>query len=296
MTVDSRNKVIISADDFGKCMEMDVAILKAFKSGFLTSTCIMSNGKNFEFALNEILPQCERLGMGCHLNIIEGKSFLEKGSKSHLCDSSGVFNKSFTQIMAGAKNKKFIVEVETEFRAQIEKTLERCKIDHLNSHVHVHGIPEIFELTCRLAAEYKIPAVRTQAEQPYFASDRKKYARMGMKDVSLNYAKNMLLNLFSKKNFETAKSYGIKTNDRFIGLLFTSYMDKGVILDGLRAVANESGASGIVCEVLVHPYFYENPTENDFRKFNEYLVTQDENIVKEVRDLGFEITNFSCYC
>lgn len=286
-----QNKVIFSADDFGKCTEMDVAILKAFQKGVLTSTCIMPNGANFEIAHKEILPQCEGMGLGCHLNVIEGKSSLEKSSGSLLCDSSGVFNKGFGYMIANSTNKSFLAEVEAEFRSQIEAALDVCHIDHLNSHVHVHGIPAIFDLTCRLAVEYKIGAVRTQSEVPYFASDKRKYSQMGIVDVSLNYAKNILLNLFTKKNRETVKKYGLMTNDCFVGLLFTSYMDKGVILDGLKAVNANYGNSAI-CEVLVHPYYYEAEQEKDFRKFEEYLLTQDDEIVKEIRELGFEFTKF----
>ena len=41
----------------------------------------------------------------------------------------------------------------------------------VDSHVHVHSIPRIFELVCRLAKEYGIRQIRTQYEKPYIIPD-----------------------------------------------------------------------------------------------------------------------------
>ena len=59
-------------------------------------------------------------------------------------------------------DKEFLIQVETEFRAQIEKTINQTKIHHLDSHVHTHAIPNIFKITLNLAKEYNIPYIRTQ--------------------------------------------------------------------------------------------------------------------------------------
>ena len=63
MRENSLKKIIFSADDFGKCREMNIAIQKAFLSGVLTSTCIMTNGNDYDYAAKEIYPQCEGLGL-----------------------------------------------------------------------------------------------------------------------------------------------------------------------------------------------------------------------------------------
>ncbi len=289
MRENSLKKIIFSADDFGKCREMNIAIQKAFLSGVLTSTCIMTNGNDYDYAAKEIYPQCEGLGLGCHLNIIEGKSFLYKDSRSLLCDAFGNFNCGYGYMLLNSHNKSFLDEVEVEFRAQIEKSLNSFKIDHLNSHVHVHGIPAFFKLTCKLAKEYGIPYVRTQKELFYGVSELGKYKEMGVLDISLNFVKNILLNSFTSCNVKFLKSEKLFTNDYFIGLLFTSYMDKRVILDGLKKIPE--GPS--VTEVLIHPYYFEDLAKSDFRKEREYLLTQDKDIVSKIEELGFVFANFS---
>lgn len=285
----NNKKLIFSADDFGKCEEMDVAILKGFQNGVLTSTCIMANGENFDRAFGEILPQMSEIGMGVHLNIIEGKSLLNKTTQSMLCDLSGRYNKGYLYMLANSVDKKFLNEVEAEFRVQIEKILSCMTVDHINSHVHVHSIPAIFEITAKLAQEYGIKAIRTQGEVPYFAANVSKYLQMGICDTGVNIVKNTLLNVFTPKNKETAKHHNLITNDFFTGLLFTGYMDKMTVLQGLKALKKRNG----VVEVLVHPYLYKSEEEADIRKHTEYLLTQDEYIKTEIVNLGFEFSKFS---
>lgn len=288
----SSKKLIFSADDFGKCEEMDYAILKGFENGILTSTCIMANGDNYDHAVNEIYPQCSQIGMGCHLNIIEGKSLLNKTSTSRLCDISGNYNKGYLQMLANSSDKKFLAEVEAEFRVQIEKILSDFsneQIDHINSHVHTHSIPAIFEITAKLAQEYGIPSIRTQCEVPYFVPNVSKYVNMGILDTGLNIVKNTLLNMFTPQNKDTARKYNLKTNDFFIGLLFTGHMDKITVLNGLKAVKKENS----VTEVLVHPYLYSSNTKIDLCKQIEYLLTQDETLNSEIVKIGYDFSKFS---
>lgn len=291
------NKIIFSADDFGKCEEMDEAILKGFENNVLTSTCIMANGNNYDSAVNEIIPRfpidLRQGGLGCHLNIIEGKSLIA-GKNSMLCDSFGNYNKGFIYMLVNSYNKKFMHEVEAEFRSQIEKLLSDKaigleRLDHINSHVHTHAIPRIFELTCKLAYEYGFKNVRTQAEPFYFADNIEKYIKMGLIDSGANVIKNLLLNTFNLKNKSTLDNYDLKTNDRFIGLMFTAHMDESTILGGLKSVKHEEA----VTEVLVHPYIYSPDDTKNKDKYNEYLLTQNHDLRRKIESLGFEFVPFS---
>lgn len=292
---ESKKKLIFSADDFAKCEEMDIAILKGFQSGLLTSTCIMANGENYDNAVNVILPQFpddfKNGGLGCHLNIIEGKSLLKKSPDSMLCNKDGVYNKDFIYMLINSYNKKFMNEVEEEFRSQIEKLINDPnigleRIDHINSHVHIHAIPKIFELTCRLADEYGIKAVRTQRE-PFYTMPFSKYKEMGVLLVSANIIKNVLLKFLSIRNVETAQKYCLKTNDKFVGLLFTGFMEEESVIRGLCAVKNEDS----VTEVLVHPYFSEEKKISIFKK-REFLLTQNEALREEIVKNGFSFGRF----
>ena len=70
----SKKKFILNADDFGMSKAHNRAVLDGYNNGFLSSASICANGPSFESAVNEILPECQNLSLGVHLNIIEGKS------------------------------------------------------------------------------------------------------------------------------------------------------------------------------------------------------------------------------
>lgn len=276
-------KIIFSADDLGNGLEVNSGILKGVLSGIISSTCIMPNGAFYSQAVNEILPQFRNIGLGVHLDIIENKSLLNKNSKSLLCDISGRYNNSYQKLIKKSNDKNFLTEVEAEFRSQIESVLSVSKVDHLNSHVHTHAIPPIFELTCKLANEYGIKCVRSQYEKNYF---------LPQKSLNFNYPINLvkvgLLKGFSLVNRVTAHEYGIVTNDRFVGIRYTGFMDRESVLGGLSRVKD-----GQSVEVLIHPYFYETVKQKDKNRFGEYLLTQDGCLKTDIEVMGFE---FGTYC
>ena len=82
-------------------------------------------------------------------------------------------------VVCDARNRQYFVSLLQE----IEKVLDKVEAKHLNSHVHVHGIPKIFELTCKLAKEYNINYIRTQFEMPYLLPDIKKYLKLADNDT-----------------------------------------------------------------------------------------------------------------
>ena len=157
-------KFILSADDFGMSKAFNKAVLEGYEFGILKSCSLCANGEAFDEAISDVIPKCENLSVGVHLNIIEGKSLT---NPDMLTDKNGVFNQGYISIMLKSLDKKFLNQVEKEFRAQIEKIQALTKVDHIDSHVHTHAIPNIFKLTVKLAKEYNIPCIRTQHEKPY---------------------------------------------------------------------------------------------------------------------------------
>lgn len=268
-------ELIINADDFGMSRTVNQAIVDGYNNGILTSTCIMANMPAFEDAIRK-LNQIEGIGLGVHLNIIEYKTILktlEKNSK--LYDKEGRFNNGFVQMIIKSFDDDFMFEVEQEFRAQIETVLQYAKPDHLDSHVHTHAIPRIFNLVCKLAKEYGIPCVRTQFEHPYYAKNHKKYF------LKINYYVNMIkiliLNTFTLINRLTVKKYGLKTNDCVIGVGYTAMMDENTIFSGIKKVANNNE----LLEVICHPDTNEKRPSN----LKEYQAVTNENLKQFIQSL-----------
>lgn len=272
-------KFILNADDFGMSKEYNKAVLDGYNNGFLTSASLCANGNAFSAAVNDILPECPGLGLGVHLNVIEGKPLTKC---KLLTDKNGNFNKGYLSFILNSHKKDFLNELEQEFRAQIELVKKYAKPDHIDSHVHVHAIPEIFKLTCKLAPEYEIPFIRTQYEQMYFVPSAKKHLSIA---YCLNIIKILLLNTFTMVNKKTAKKNNLKTNDYILGVGYTGMMDSTTVEYGLRNLDDDC-----IAEALIHPCSYSGNIKNSHS--TEFSITLDKKLEDKIRRLGFEITNY----
>lgn len=271
--------LIINADDFGYSKENNEAVLRGLESGIVTSCSLMVNMPGFEDALN-IIKKLLDTDIGFHFNIMEGESLT---NSNLLSNSRGVFNKDYVHLLLHSKNKNYIKQIEDEFKAQIERALHYCRITHIDSHVHIHSIPEIFEIFVKMAKEYDIKYIRTQNEIPYLSIRNS----LDIKFIP-NILKNILLNTLSNGNKNELKKFGIKTNDYIIGVLYTGMMDENTILKGLKRIKKDN----TVTEILFHPYFDENNADKR-NNYREYLITQNPNLKENIKKLGFALTKYS---
>lgn len=272
-------KFILNADDFGLTSYHNQAVLEGYNNGFLTSASLCANGEAFDSAVHDILPDCPNLGLAAHLNIMEGKSLTDCPL---LTDENGQFNVGYGYLMLNQKKTELLQQIEAEFRAQIEKVINNTKIDHIDSHVHTHAIPEIFKITCKLARDYGIKYVRTQYEELYFIPKLIKHFSI---NYPLNLVKIALLQHFTKINRKTLDEYGLKTNDFIIGVGYTGMMDSDAIKYGLQSIEEEC-----IVEALIHPCKYNNSTKNSHTK--EFSITQNMTLKDTISRLGFDITNY----
>ena len=272
---------ILNADDFGMSEEYNEAVFDGYHAGILKSASICANGEYFEDAINRVIPACEELSVGIHLNIIEGKSLTECDL---LTDDNRNFNNGYISLILKSMDKDFMRQVEMEFRAQIERVIGRTSVDHIDSHVHTHAIPNIFKLTAKLAKEYGIPYIRTQYEKFYIVPKISKHINL---KYPPNILKIILLNTFTLLNRSVVREYNLKTNDYLIGVGYTGMMDDMTIEYGLRALNK-----GCLAEALIHPCKYKEVIE-DSHHF-EYLATQNKVLKDSIENLlNFKISNHS---
>ena len=281
----AENKFVLNADDFGMSEAYNRAILEGYSSGILKSASLVANGEAFEEAWKKVIPACPDLGVGVHLNIIEGKPLCLNLDK--LTDADGNFNNSYVQILLKSLNKKdnlFMEQMEKEFRAQIEEVLRYTKVTHIDSHVHVHSIPPVFDLVCKLAKEYRIKHIRTQFEKPYIIPDVNRHLTL---KYPINLIKVALLDFFTVINRKKVHEYELKTNDYLIGVAYTSMMNSLSVSYGLLALKNYEN---ITAEALIHPCRYEDGTIDNH--FTEFQITKNMKLKDKIENLGFEITNY----
>ncbi len=278
-------RVIVHADDFGSSIHFNNAIIKAYKRGFLTSTAIVANGKAFEEGLLQIKKECPSIGLGVHLNLVEGRSKLRPDKRYFNIYKDGVFDLSFIKILFYSFNKNFLNQIELEFRNQIESVQEHIEIDHLNSHQHCASVPQVFDICCRLAKEYGIKNVRVPNEKVVFTSNKSKFFSP---KLLLNLVKLTVLKVFTFFNRISLKKYGLNSTDHFCGVLYTGFMDSSVIVQAIKKL--QSGKS---IEILLHPCdfsgdcsgeYLENSRDYavDYHRIDELKVLLDEKTMNFV--------------
>lgn len=270
-------RFILNADDFGLTIYHNRAVLEGFQTGILTSASLCTNTDAFSDAVENILPKCPNLGLGVHLNIMEGRALTDCNL---LTDSSNCFNKGYLYLILNQNNKELQNQIKQEFRAQIETALKHnVQIDHLDSHVHTHAIPQIFKIVCDLAKEYNIKYVRTQNEKPYFV-----YPEFLSYKFAVNLLKIGLLKFYTNKNKKVLETLNLNTNDYIIGVGYTGMMNSQTVEKGLKPIKE-----GIV-EVIIHPCKYDDLQNDSHSK--EFAITQDLILKEKIKNSGFDFINY----
>lgn len=153
--------IIITADDFGSCAEVNRAVHEAHAKGVLTCASLMVSGRAAVEAV-QIARQNPTLQVGLHLVLTDGYSVLSRRDIPGLVDEMKRFPARIVYNGARAFFSKTLQrQIARECRAQIETFMDTgLPLDHLNSHNHLHIHPAIVDIILPLVQAYKIPAVR----------------------------------------------------------------------------------------------------------------------------------------
>jgi hopanoid biosynthesis associated protein HpnK len=154
-------RVIVTADDFGLCPEVNRAVMKAHLEGILTCASLMVGGGAAAEAA-AFARAHPSLKVGLHLVLVDGRSVLPKRQIPDLVDDAGRFaGEAVASGMRYFFSKRVRRQIERECVAQIEAFLATgLEMDHLNSHWHLHIHPALCDILVPLAKTYRIPAVR----------------------------------------------------------------------------------------------------------------------------------------
>jgi hopanoid biosynthesis associated protein HpnK len=164
-------RLIINADDFGLTGGVNRAIVEAHEGGVVTSATLMATGRAFDDAI--ALAQCRpRLGVGCHLVLVDGAPLLDPTAVRSLLDRGGSsgnphFREGITRFgtlaLLGRLREN---EIEAEATAQIRKLQAAgVKVTHLDSHKHTHTFPRVLRPLLRAAASCGVRAIRNPFER-----------------------------------------------------------------------------------------------------------------------------------
>lgn len=229
----------MNADDLGMSPGTNKAIFHGYDNGYINSTSIMTNCDYFNDAIQGLSAR-KNLKVGIHLNLTYGKSL----SKSFiLSNKDGFFNLSYLDILyKSIVNKNFLAAIESEFELQIQKAIHnKIEISHLDSHRHVHLIPNLYKIVYRLSMKYSVDRVRLVNENIFHSLSLTKKFDFFSNGGLLKY---LLLKFFTYIN----KNYG----DKYKGISFYSILYTGIIK---RSSLIKLMKSDTVFEIVVHPSY-----------------------------------------
>jgi predicted glycoside hydrolase/deacetylase ChbG (UPF0249 family) len=262
--------LIVTADDLGLTKSINEGILKACKEGIVTAVSVIPTGEGIEDALAAIkdLPFKD---IGAHLSLSETKPILSSSRfyKNH--------NKFFFSLLLGRIN---LNDVYAELKAQIEILKKAgCSITHINSHEHVHMIPQVLNIFVRLAKEYGISVIR-------FPRGDRTPKGMSLKE---NY-RSFILNYFTGSIEDNLKKTDLIYTDYFMGLLDAGQLN----IDKVKNIL--TGLKEGVTEIVTHPGFL-SPEVLDHYKWHmgcetELFALTDKRIKNFIKENSIKLISY----
>lgn len=165
-------RLIINADDFGLTAGVNRAIVEAHEKGVVSSATLMANGPAFAQAVS-LAQSTPRLGVGCHVVLVDGAPLLPQTQVHSLLDRSGNsigdlrFREGISKFGALAMLGRLADdEIEAEATAQIRKLqASGIPVTHLDSHKHTHLFPRVLRPLLRAAKSCGVRAIRNPFER-----------------------------------------------------------------------------------------------------------------------------------
>lgn len=148
--------IIVNADDIGLKPSINKAILYCFEQGYINSTSLLTNMDCFDETIDLIHKNPVITNIGAHINFAEGKPVTDFKHQQFL-NSDGSWNIEKTRSSVQLLNKETYASFLNETNAQIEKALKAdIKINHLDSHLHLHTLPAFYNLFINVAKKHKL--------------------------------------------------------------------------------------------------------------------------------------------
>lgn len=229
-------RLIVSADDFGLCGEVDRGILDCCASGAVSSVSVVSAGASFR-SDNTKLRAFPGTGIGAHLCLNDELPLSPPGEIPSLVSGGRLlpYRDMALRLLSGRIEPG---EVYLEWKRQIEALLAAgLSPDHLDTHNHVHLYPALFRVLVHLAEEYGINAIRLPG-------------RYGAAESGLNAAgaAKFLLSRGTAAKERELSLRGIARPETVLGFFGPSALTR----ERLLGWAAKAGTDGIT-ELITHP-------------------------------------------
>lgn len=153
-------KIIINADDYGFCDQVDDGVVKAINLGLINSVAAFANGTNGLKRLKRLAPLQDKADIGCHISITSGKPLTDMKYFTRTLNGRKYF-RTFTELER-PKNDAEKEAAKKELKAEINASIDLMEkagitVKHLSSHHNsLIFFPEYFEASVEIARERNI--------------------------------------------------------------------------------------------------------------------------------------------
>ena len=246
-------RLVVTADDFGLCAEVNEAVRRAHRDGVLTAASLMVSADAAGEAA--AIARDQGLAVGLHLALVEARPVLAPERVPDLVDAHGRFRSGPAALgFRLATSARVREQVRAECAAQVEAFLAiGLPIDHLNAHHHLHVHPYVLDVVLALARRHRIPAVRVPL-QP------------GLPPASQVLSVAAMAPWAARARSRLRRA-GIATNDALFGLHETGAMTEAAWLAIVTRV--RPGVTEVYCHPAIATRGVLRDTMRDYRHAEE---------------------------
>ncbi len=285
-------KLIVTADDFGLTQGVNEAIVLAHRQGIVTSASLMVNGMAFESAAS-LARQHAGLDVGLHLNLTQGHPVSDPGTIPSLASSRGFLYDHPLALAVGLIRRRVrAIDLEREIQAQLERALGvGLEITHVDGHKHVHVIPNVLQVLCKVAPAYGIKALRSVVERAPGLRSLLLRNRQARRLLLKQYLFGKTASAIWKLWWPVRASPAFVVPERFYGITQTGFLD----FDAFTRVVHDlqSGVNELMC----HPGYVDDGLNRTPTRLRSQRERELELLTtRKVRDLidqsGIELISY----
>jgi predicted glycoside hydrolase/deacetylase ChbG (UPF0249 family) len=265
-------RLIINADDYGLCTEVNSAVEQLIGAGRLRSVSMLANFSSFDECAHFLISK-PSVSAGVHLNIIEGRPVSAASMIKPLLDSDGAFV-SLNRVLSRWFTRPVIVEdaIEREWSAQLELVLASgLPISHLDSHQHIHAFPPFWRIAQRLCHSYDIKGLRFPFERN---SKGRRIAGFALRNIA-RYSRSMY------------SGSSAVLNDHFLGFTRVGHYSTKELIADLSDLADG------VTELCIHPSTKDASPYAGINGLAEFDAILSDDVWKHICEMNIESVNWA---
>lgn len=274
-------RLIVNADDFGASRAVNRAVARGAREGILTACSLMATGTAFDEAVR-IAAETEGLAVGLHLVTVLDRSLLGHAAIPSITARNG--DLSGNAALAGLRyfaSPRARRELERELRAQFRRaTGAGIALSHVDSHLHMHVNPAVFETAVKLAKDHGVRAMRLPLEEPLADSPP---------HGAGTAIQAFVFKLLCRRMRRRLREEGMISADRIHGFFHTGRMTEDRVVKVLERLPEGTN------ELYLHPADHGGGVSSDpheRQSVTEFGILLSEKVRAAVVSRGVQLTDY----